>query len=74
MAEPSPEEKSFGSFYQTTLTPLRRYLATVLGSTHEAQDIAHDAYMRTRAAMRQQTISQPKAFLFTIARRLALNF
>ena len=74
MAEPSPEEKNFGSFYQTTLTPLRRYLATVLGSTHEAQDIAHDAYMRTYAAMQEQTISQPKAFLFTIARRLALNF
>ena len=74
MAEPSPEEKKFGSLYQTTLTPLRRYLATVLGSTHEAQDIAHDAYMRTYAAMQEQHVSQPKAFLFTTARRLALNF
>jgi RNA polymerase sigma-70 factor (ECF subfamily) len=74
MAEPLPEEKEFGSLYQTTLTPLRRYLATVLGSTNEAQDIAHDAYVRTYTAMQAQKVKQPKAFLFTVARRLALNF
>lgn len=74
MGEPAPTDKDFRSFYQTTLTPLRRYLATVLGNPHEAQDIAHDAYVRTYTAMQGQAISQPKAFLFTTARRLALNF
>jgi RNA polymerase sigma factor (sigma-70 family) len=74
MGDTPPPDQDFKSFYQTTLTPLRRYLATVLGNPHEAQDIAHDAYMRTYTAMQGQAISQPKAFLFTTARRLALNF
>jgi len=74
MGEPPPADKDFRSLYQTTLTPLRRYLATVLGNPHEAQDIAHDAYLRTYNAMQGQEINQPKAFLFTTARRLALNF
>lgn len=74
MAEPPPTERSFGSLYETTLTPLRRYLASVLGCLHEAQDVAHDAYLRTYEAMREKDVAQPKAFLFTTARRLALNF
>lgn len=74
MGTPPPPDKEFRSFYQTTLTPLRRYLATVLGNPHEAQDIAHDAYLKTYRAMQGKEISQPKAFLFTTARRLALNF
>jgi RNA polymerase sigma-70 factor (ECF subfamily) len=74
MGEPPPLDKDFSSLYQATLTPLRRYLATVLENPQEAQDIAHDAYVRTYAAMQGQEIHQPKAFLFTTARRLALNF
>lgn len=74
MTAPPPPERSFGSLYQTTLTPLRRYLASVLGCRHEAQDIAHDAYLRTYEAMREKPVFQPKAFLFTTAKRLALNY
>src|SRR3954468_24425210 len=74
MGEPPPPDQDFRSLYQATLTPLRRYLATVLGNQHEAQDIAHDAYLRTYAAMQGQEINHPKALLFTTARRLALNF
>jgi RNA polymerase sigma-70 factor (ECF subfamily) len=74
MGEPPPPDQDFKSLYQATLTPLRRYLATVLGNNHEAQDIAHDAYVRTYTAMQGQAVNQPKAFLFTTARRLALNF
>jgi RNA polymerase sigma-70 factor (ECF subfamily) len=70
-----PESSSgFGSFYQVTLSPLRRYLATILGSSHEAQDIAHDAYMKTYRAMHEHPVEKPSAFLFTTARRLALNY
>ncbi|MBL9207882.1 MAG: RNA polymerase sigma factor [Opitutaceae bacterium] len=75
MDDPRPAETAFGDFYQATLSPLRRYLASVLGASgHEAPDIAHDAYIRTFHAMRQQPVEKPKAFLFTIARRLALNY
>jgi RNA polymerase sigma-70 factor (ECF subfamily) len=74
MGVPPPSDKDFRSLYEATLTPLRRYLTTVLANSHEAQDIAHDAYLRTYTAMQGQEINQPKAFLFTTARRLALNF
>ncbi len=75
MDDAPPPEHNFGSLYEATVSPLRRYLATLLGgSGHDAQDIAHDAYMRTYRAMRTQPVNQPKAFLFTTARRLALNY
>lgn len=64
----------FGSFYQITLSPLRRYLATILGNGHEAQDIAHDAYVKTYQAMHAHPVEKPQAFLFVTARRLALNY
>lgn len=63
----------FGSFYRATVTPLRRYLARMLGSRSDAQDLAHDAYARVYAAFECERVRQPKAFLFTTARRLALN-
>jgi len=70
----SEPASGFGSFYQVTLSPLRRYLATILGSGHEAQDIAHDAYMKTYRAMHLRPIAKPGAFLFTTARHLALSY
>jgi len=75
MADATPPEGQFAPFYRETLSPLRRYLATLLGgSAHDAQDIAHDAYMRTYRAMHVHPVHQPKAFLFTTARRLAINY
>jgi RNA polymerase sigma factor (sigma-70 family) len=73
--EHSPETPAeFDSFYQVTLSPLRRYLATILGNRHEAQDIAHDAYMKTYRAMAVHPVEKPKSYLFTIARHLAISF
>jgi len=70
---PKPSRPDFAAFYRATLAPLRRYLARMLGSRTDAQDLAHDAYVRMHAAMGGQHVEQPKAFLFTTARRLALN-
>jgi len=74
MGEPPPPGPDFPSLYQATLSPLRRYLAALMKDPAEAQDIAHDAYLKTYAAMKQKEIARPQAFLFTTARRLALNF
>src|SRR5262245_58526204 len=71
MAE-SPRS-DFGSLYRATLAPLRRYLARMLGNPSDAQDLAHDAYKRVYEAMDTQNVEKPEAFLFTTARRLALN-
>jgi RNA polymerase sigma-70 factor (ECF subfamily) len=64
---------NFASFYRSTLTPLRRYLARMLGNRGDAEDLAHDAYVRVYEAMDDQYVERPEAFLFTTARRLALN-
>jgi RNA polymerase sigma-70 factor (ECF subfamily) len=39
----------------------------------DAQDVAHDAYARVQRAMEAEPVEKPQAFLFTTARRLALN-
>ncbi len=72
---PAPERSSaeFGSFYRATVASLRGYLARVLSSRLDAEDVAHDAYARVYAAMHGQVVAQPRAFLFTTARRLAFN-
>lgn len=73
MSDPSPSDRSFASLYQRTLAPLRRHLARILGNTSEAQDIAHDAYLRVYPVIEQQQAEKPEALLYTTARRLAFN-
>jgi RNA polymerase sigma-70 factor (ECF subfamily) len=69
--EASPD---FGSFYRETLRPLRDYLSRFLGNRTEAQDIAHDAYLKTYQAMASRPVHQPRAYLYETARHLASNF
>lgn len=73
MPDPEPNPVEFSSFYRATVASLRGYLARVLSSRPDAEDVAHDAYARVYAAMRGQMIARPRAFLFTTARRLAFN-
>lgn len=73
MPDPHPAPPDFAGFYRATLAPLRRYLARLLGSRMEAQDLAHDAYARVYPAMREGQVGSPQAFLYTTARRLAIN-
>lgn len=70
---PRPPASDFSALYRATIGPLRRYLARMLRNTPDAQDIAHDAYTKMYEAMDLQKIDQPEAFLYTTARRLALN-
>jgi RNA polymerase sigma factor (sigma-70 family) len=65
---------SFSSFYAITLSPLRSYLARILGNSNEAQDIAHDAYLKTYSTMQDRPLEKPRAFLFVTARHLAINY
>lgn len=70
---PQERRARFPSLYAATLAPLRRYLARLLGNHADAQDIAHDAYARVYALMNGRWPEYPEAYLFTTARRLALN-
>jgi RNA polymerase sigma factor (sigma-70 family) len=73
MPESPQRPRDFNSLYRATLAPLRRYLGRLLGNTSEAQDIAHDAYLRVFPTVSSQSAEQPEALLYTTARRLAIN-
>jgi RNA polymerase sigma factor (sigma-70 family) len=74
---PMPDEptgdRDFSALYRATLAPLRRYLTRLLGNASEAQDVAHDAYMRVYPSVSDHTARRPTALLYTAARRLAIN-
>ena len=71
--EPSIPGRDFATLYRTTLAPLRRYLARLLGNTAEAQDVAHDAYLRVYPTTGKPPAEKPEALLYVTARRLAIN-
>ena len=73
MPEENPNRQKFDGLYRTTLAPLRRYLGRMLGNASEAQDVAHDAYVRVYPKVQDESARNPEAVLFTTARRLALN-
>jgi RNA polymerase sigma-70 factor (ECF subfamily) len=73
MPDQPPPRRDFSSLYGATIAPLRRYLARLLGDTNEAQDVAHDAYLRVYPTVTEQRSDHPEALLYTTARRLAIN-
>ncbi len=52
---------------------LKRYLRRFIRSREAADDLAQEAFLRAFAAESGRLIETPKAFLFKIARNLALN-
>lgn len=66
-------QREFSLLYRSTLVPLRRYLTRLLGNASEAQDVAHDAYVRVYPTISSQSARRPAALLYTAARRLAIN-
>src|SRR5476649_2411947 len=73
MPDEPPGHRDFAALYRTTLSPLRRYLTRLLGNASEAQDVAHDAYLRVYPSLVDNSARQPAALLYTAARRLAIN-
>jgi RNA polymerase sigma-70 factor (ECF subfamily) len=73
MPEEPTGQRDFADLYRATIAPLRRYLTRLLGSPSEAQDVAHDAYMRVYPVMKEKPARYPAALLYTAARRLAIN-
>lgn len=53
---------------------LKRFLARFFSNSQDIEDVAQEAYLRAFAAEQKKTsIEQPKAFLFRIAKNVALN-
>lgn len=73
MSDPSTNHRRFDALYRATIAPLRRYLFRFLGDSGEAQDVAHDAYLRVYPELAKDRAQKPEALLYTTARNLALN-
>lgn len=73
MPEEPKKPGDFEGLYRATVAPLRRYLSRILGNTTEAQDVAHDAYLRVYPAISKTQAEKPEALLYVTARRLAIN-
>lgn len=73
MSDEPAAGRDFATLYRATLAPLRRYLTRLLGSTTEAQDVAHDAYVRVFPRSERPAPAHAEAVLYTTARRLAIN-
>lgn len=73
MSESPDNRRDFAGLYRATVAPLRRYLTRLLRNEAEAEDIAHDAYMRVYPTVQKDAAEKPEALLYTTARRLAIN-
>ncbi|NIA27750.1 MAG: sigma-70 family RNA polymerase sigma factor [Desulfobulbaceae bacterium] len=52
---------------------LKRFLAQFFSSRQDIEDVAQEAYLRAYVAEQRKEIEQPKAYLFRIARNVALT-
>ena len=73
MPDNPSKSPDFARLYQATIAPLRRYLTRFLRDSAEAEDLAHDAYLRVKPVIEEQSVEKPEALLYTTARRLAIN-
>jgi RNA polymerase sigma-70 factor (ECF subfamily) len=73
MPDDPSNPRDFAGLYRATLAPLRRYLRRLLGNATDAEDVAHDAYLRVYPKVKDQTATIPEAVLYTTAHRLAIN-
>jgi RNA polymerase sigma factor (sigma-70 family) len=67
------EEAELAQLYQHTSDELRRLLVRKLGNREEAEEIAHDAYLKLCRIQHNTDIRDLRKYLFTMAFRLALN-
>ena len=59
--------------YKDTSDELRRLLVRKLGNPQEAEEIAHDAYLKLCHIEHREDIRDLRKYLFTMSVRLALN-
>lgn len=52
---------------------IKRYLARFLFNQQDIEDVAQEAYLRAYSAEKRSDVQQPKAFLFRIAKNVALT-
>jgi len=72
-AAPPQASSAITAVFLECNTFLKKFLAGFLRSRQDIEDVAQETYLRAYMAEQRETIEQPKAFLFRIARNLALT-
>ena len=70
----TPAEESIAARACEYHAELQRFLMRRLRSTHNAQDLAQEAYLRLLRVERGELVRQPRAYLYRIALNLVLEF
>jgi RNA polymerase sigma-70 factor (ECF subfamily) len=66
-------ETPVGAIFLDSLALLKRYLARFFFEQQDIEDVAQEAFLRAYVAEQRKVIEQPKAYLFRIAKNLALT-
>ncbi|CAO3437548.1 RNA polymerase sigma factor [Azospirillum argentinense] len=64
---------SLDALFMGHRSTLVRLLSRMVGSAATAEDLAHEAYLKVRAAERDRPVDHPLPFLFQTARNLAFD-
>ena len=73
LAEAAARDVDFEAAVRPHYAPLVRRLVVVMGNEHDAQDVAQDAYLRAFRSWDRFDGRDVRAWLYTIALRLAFN-
>ncbi|MBN7797635.1 RNA polymerase sigma factor [Parahaliea mediterranea] len=69
----SPGRSAVSQAYLQHRNILRKFLARFLPDPRDVEDVSQEAYLRAYESERGQAVRSPKAFLFRVARNVALN-
>ena len=68
------QDKLTEKLYEDSLENILRYLQRFVGSKEAAEDLAHETYCKILSMKDPEVIRHPRAYLYKIAGRLALNY
>ena len=68
-----PRQTVLDELYRAQLVPLCRFLRLKLPDRQEAEEVAHEAYMRLCKADKRTRIENPRSFLYRIAVNLVTD-
>lgn len=71
--EALPRQTAVTSAFLESAAFLKKFLSRFLPVQQDIEDVAQEAYLRAYVAEQRQSIEQPKAFLFRVAKNLALT-
>lgn len=72
-SDSASEEEQLTSVFLQNLSQLRLYLSSYFRAREDVEDTLQEAYLRAIAAGRAKKIKAPKAFLYKVAKNLAIN-